>query len=294
MLKKLTLIMLIIMCYNAGEITVSAQAADIVLRFEINNHLYTRNGVVHESADRVAPFIDTAFNRTMLPLNTVAAALGAETLWNAQTRTVIIIRDGTTLSLHVDTLLPQGMGRPAIVNGRTFVPIAYVTGMLGATAIWDASAQAVYIFDTPSSVVGTIAAPAPTTDAINFSALESRIFELINEERARHGVSSLIWHDGLIALSRSHSEDMARNNFLDHVSSDGTSFLTRLSRAGISHWGAAENIFLGSSTAEAAMAFWLNSPQHRDNILASDLTHIGVGTAQHGTQFRATVKFIGS
>ena len=42
-------------------------------------------------------------------------------------------------------LIAGGMGNPAIVNGRTFVPIAYVAQMLGANTRWDEANRAVYI-----------------------------------------------------------------------------------------------------------------------------------------------------
>jgi hypothetical protein len=39
------------------------------------------------------------------------------------------------------------MGMPAIVEGRTFVPIAYISNMMGATVSWDGDARAIYIVD---------------------------------------------------------------------------------------------------------------------------------------------------
>jgi len=350
-------------------ITASAQTADTEIRFVINSPLYTHNGVVRESVDRVAPFIDPAFNRTMMPLRTVAEALGAQVNWVEATRTAIIFRDGIMLYLPVDAALPGGMGRPAIVQGRTFVPLAYVTEMLGATIRWDAAARAVYVTETatavaptpspsptvtpspspspvvspspvpspspspivsptpsptpfpspivsptpsptpsPSPIVSPTPSPAPsptpsptpipsptpspspTPDSLSIADFEQRVFDLTNEERARHNLPALIWHNGLADLSRAHSEDLVQNNRMGHDSTDGTTFAQRI--AGISWRAAAENVN-SARTPEATVETWMNSPGHRSNILNPDLTHLGVGTAQSGNQTRTTQKFIG-
>jgi len=82
----------------------------------------------------------------MVPLRTVAEALGAQVNWIEATRTVTITgADGQLLSLQLDAPLPDGMGTPMIVNERTFVPIAYIAQMLGANVRWDEAARAVYI-----------------------------------------------------------------------------------------------------------------------------------------------------
>ena len=44
---------------------------------------------------------------------------------------VYCVFGGTTATLQLDTELPGGMGRPAIVQDRTLVPLAYVSQVLG-------------------------------------------------------------------------------------------------------------------------------------------------------------------
>jgi hypothetical protein len=61
---------------------------------------------------------------------------------------VTIIREGVTLQLVVDENLPNGMGRPMIVNDRTFVPARYVAEALGATVLWDEASRSVDIFQS--------------------------------------------------------------------------------------------------------------------------------------------------
>jgi uncharacterized repeat protein (TIGR02543 family) len=123
---------------------VPAPPAD-VLRFTIGTAQYTANGMPRSIVDNVAPFVCPVYDRTMLPLRAVAESLGADVAWDAGTRTVTIISNGVVLSISVDNALPGGMGMPAIVNDRVFVPVRYVAEMLGANVQWDGDSRAVYI-----------------------------------------------------------------------------------------------------------------------------------------------------
>jgi len=120
-------------------------AEPTILRLVIGDIIFTLNGIPQPPLE-AAPFIDPAYNRTMVPLRIVAEALGAQVDWIEETRTVLINQNGTTLLLSVDQPLPDGMGMAAIVNDRTFVPVAYVAGSLGANVRWDDTHWAVYIY----------------------------------------------------------------------------------------------------------------------------------------------------
>jgi len=116
---------------------------------------------------------------------------------------------------------------------------------------------------------------------------ERRVFELTNVERRKQGISALRWDNRLGAAARAHSEDMARNSFMSHTGSDGSSVGTRITRAGFTWRSAAENIAAGQRTPEAVISSWMRSPGHRANILNQNLTHLGVGFANN----RWTQKF---
>jgi len=116
---------------------------DRIIRFEIGNEMYTI-GSVTQTSD-AAPFIDAGTDRTMLPLRVVSSALGAEVDWDADLRVATVVLGTIVIILGVDEPLPDGMGAPMIVDGRVFVPARYVVELLGATVIWDAMSQAVYI-----------------------------------------------------------------------------------------------------------------------------------------------------
>lgn len=82
----------------------------------------------------VAPMIMN--NRTMVPIRMIAETLGAEVEWLAAQNTVTIEQEGKVISLAIGELLP-GLDTPAtIINGRTMVPLRYISENLGATVTW--------------------------------------------------------------------------------------------------------------------------------------------------------------
>ena len=117
----------------------------------------------------------------------------------------------------------------------------------------------------------------PDTDSGSVSALERRVVELVNEERAAYGLSPLTLSVQLSDGARLKSRDMRDNRYFDHNSPTyGTPF-EMMQSLGITYSAAAENIAMGYATAEAVVTGWMNSAGHRANILSEKYTHIGVG-----------------
>lgn len=90
-----------------------------------------------------APLISQ--NRTMVPLRFIAEAFGADVSWAQDTKTVTIVIDGKVLTMRINQDL-EGFGvAPIISNGRTMVPISYISKELGANVIWVPSTKTVAI-----------------------------------------------------------------------------------------------------------------------------------------------------
>ncbi|KAF4027877.1 Cysteine-rich secretory protein family [Phytophthora infestans] len=105
-----------------------------------------------------------------------------------------------------------------------------------------------------------------------YSALLGRV----NKERAANGLSSLCASSKLQKAAQRQSEDMAANDFLHHVGSDGSTVPSRISEAGYKWKSIAENVAGGQADADAVVGTWMNSTGHRMNILG-DYTHFGAG-----------------
>jgi len=286
MYKKIIGALLIIVVYIGGTAAMKTYAEEVAvqLRFTIGSPYFTQNGTTWQIEDRVSPFIDPVFNRTMIPLRTVAEAMGADVGWVESNRTAVIAREHTTIVMQVDSPLPHGMGAPTIVQSRVFVPLAYVSSMMGTQVTWDAGARAAYVF--------VPAAALPMADTGSIAQLERMVFDLTNAERLRHGVAPLIWHEGIASLARAHSQDMGANNRLSHIGSSGLPFEERLFGAGIFHFNGAEHIASGQISPEEVVGGFMDSPEHRRNILDENLTHFGAGVWNSGGTLYWTQKFI--
>lgn len=91
-------------------------------------------------------------DRTLVPLRGVFEALGAEVKWDNQTQTATATKENTTLVVKAgsDTVALNGetlklVPKPQIINGRTMVPIRFVSDALGAKVEWDDLTQTVII-----------------------------------------------------------------------------------------------------------------------------------------------------
>ena len=104
------------------------------------------NGVVLNNENKIldaAPLISQ--NRTMVPLRFIAEAFGADVSWAQDTKTVTIVIDGKVLTMRINQELEGFGAAPIISNGRTMVPIRYISEELGANVIWVPSTKTVAI-----------------------------------------------------------------------------------------------------------------------------------------------------
>ena len=104
------------------------------------------NGVVLNNENKIldaAPLISQ--NRTMVPLRFIAEAFGANVSWAQDTKTVTIVIDGKVLTMRINQELEGFGAAPIISNGRTMVPIRYISEELGANVIWVPSTRTVAI-----------------------------------------------------------------------------------------------------------------------------------------------------
>ena len=114
------------------------------------------------------------------------------------------------------------------------------------------------------------------------------IHRLVNDERKKHGVSSLTWDERLAPITYAHSTDMASGNYLAHVNRAGLDATERALKAGYDcrqgrYVGVGENIAIETADlpniATDAVIGWMGSPGHRRNILDPTYRSSGVGAA---------------
>jgi uncharacterized protein YkwD len=135
-------------------------------------------------------------------------------------------------------------------------------------------------------VEGTVEAAPEPRRAPRPSEVQSRLFELINEERSNAGLAALTFDPELSAAALSHSEDMRKNSFVGHVSPISGGLEERLLKAGIMTDLAAENVGRGYNPDEIHRGL-MESPGHRSAILHPDMTHVGIGISAERKSGRA-------
>ena len=113
------------------------------LIFTVGNVQYLLND--HARTSVGAPFIDPATDRMMIPLRTLAEAIGAQVEWSSETRSAIIDLPTGVLILPVDEALPDGMGIPMLVSDRAFIPLRFVMYAFNKTVEWDSANRAAVI-----------------------------------------------------------------------------------------------------------------------------------------------------
>ena len=117
-----------------------------------------KNEIVHKNGTEtidVAPYIENG--TTFIPLRGLLELMGAEVTWDGEYRAVTIKKDTTEIYLQIRnknvfvTTSKNGKERytllaaPRIENGRTFIPVRFVSEMLGYTVTWDGETQEVKI-----------------------------------------------------------------------------------------------------------------------------------------------------
>lgn len=123
---------------------------------------------------------------------------------------------------------------------------------------------------------------AETTADIDASEQAKQVLNLVNQERAKQGLSALKLDAKLNHAAQKKAEDMRDKNYFDHQSPTYGSPFDLMRSEGISYSTAGENIAAGQQSAQAVMESWMNSSGHRANILNSKYKYLGVGFCTGG------------
>ncbi|KAA9009432.1 CAP domain-containing protein [Histidinibacterium aquaticum] len=126
--------------------------------------------------------------------------------------------------------------------------------------------------------------------------------DLVNEARTEEGLSELTLDDALVSAAQGHAQNMLAEDFYAHVAPDGETPRDRILDAGGNPWAlTGENIArcVGCETppdAERVEAFqdgWMDSPEHRENILSPGFESYGFALASGDGKTYAVQTFAG-
>jgi uncharacterized protein YkwD len=243
-----------------------------------------------------------------LPLAFIITAIIARILIGIITRKIAL----TTSAYTNQTLLNKSLGIiPGFVNGIIFAAI--IAALLLALPLMDGINSAVRnsvianklsvkmetvdqklspafnkaIYQTLNDLTihtksdDFLKLPFKITDAVVDSSLEIKMIDLLNKDRAEHGLSPLIRDEELTKVARQHSRDMFVRGYFSHVTPDGKDPFERMKANDIHFITAGENIALAQTISIAQYGF-MHSPGHRANILNPAFGHIGIGILDGG------------
>jgi len=125
---------------------------------------------------------------------------------------------------------------------------------------------------------------------ISSAAAEQELFSSVNRARRSQGLPLLKQDEALAVAARLHANAMARHNSAQHVFPGEPSLPSRAKQAGANFVWLAENVIQGSAV-QAIEEEFLRSPNHRANILDSDMNSVGVGVVERNGQFFAVEDF---
>ena len=131
---------------------------------------------------------------------------------------------------------------------------------------------------TTSNTTNSTATPSSQA----YEAFALQVVELTNAERQKVGLAPLQLDNLLMNNAEQKSLDMKQNNYFSHTSPTLGSPFEQMKNNGISYKKAGENIAKGQTTPEQVVQAWMDSPGHRENIMNSNYTHIGVGYVNDG------------
>ena len=101
-----------------------------------------------------------------------------------------------------------------------------------------------------------------------------------NQNRASNNLPQLQVNPLLQAAAQEKANDMATKGYFAHTSPQGVTPWYWFENVGYSFDYAGENLAVNFSDSQDVTNAWMNSPEHRANILDGDFTQIGIATAQ--------------
>jgi len=123
------------------------------------------------------------------------------------------------------------------------------------------------------------------------SAAEKRVFDELNQERAKAGLPALEWNELAAEAARRHAALLAQNAELSHQFAGEPSLAERLGTAGVRFTRAGENVARTQHIEDIHPAL-MTSPGHRANILSPRYNAAGVGVVEREGRVYAAQDFV--
>jgi uncharacterized protein YkwD len=105
----------------------------------------------------------------------------------------------------------------------------------------------------------------------------SSLWSDTNTQRTDNGLGALTLNTRLNSAAQAKANDMAARDYWSHNTPDGQTPWSFITAAHYSYQTAGENLAYGFDTAGDTITGWMNSPEHRANILNTTYREVGFG-----------------
>ena len=174
-------------------------------------------------------------------------------------------------------------------NGWTKVLIDGVSGYIKAEYVTDLWREE---FSEQVSVY-TDTLVLPGTGTTNLNAIQSRIIQLTNDQRAQNGLPALSYDSRLQNAADIRASELA--SLFSHTRPDGSDWSTAFPANTFYFVGenlaTCDSIISDDSFSSSCVKWWMESEDHRANILNSYYTSIAVGVAVSNGNMYAVQEF---
>lgn len=121
----------------------------------------------------------------------------------------------------------------------------------------------------------SVSSALPAQPGFSAPAYQNEALRLINQQRAARSLRPLTATaamDGIAAVRAEESSVL-----FSHTRPNGSSPASLFAQNGISYSTAGETLAFGYVSADALVAAWMLSPEHRSNILNANFEYTGIG-----------------
>lgn len=214
--------------------------------------------------------------------DTLAGDLGADTLTGGSGQDVFL-------------LLQQGQGRDWITDFEPNIDLIQLPDNLGQVQVQAVGSNQTRLVVSATNeelaiLDGIVPSDLQTSDFIGQgftlntdnvlpppSDFGQQVLDLTNEFRSQNGLPPLTLNTQLNAAAQEQSQNMAQEDFFDHIGLDGSTPATRAQDQGYTFSFIGENIGAGYQTPGEVVQGWIDSPGHRENLLNPNYAEIGIG-----------------
>ncbi|MEK7075840.1 MAG: CAP domain-containing protein [Patescibacteria group bacterium] len=117
----------------------------------------------------------------------------------------------------------------------------------------------------------------PQNQAFSSALTQENVLQLTNYSRQAFGLSELKINTELSKAALAKAEDMFKGQYFAHNSPLGLTPWDFIKAEGYNYIIAGENLAVNFYTSESLESAWMNSPEHKSNILNKDFQDIGIG-----------------